>query len=251
MPEERKRAIQMLAAAAVGVAVLGLILGTAAPEVRELLVHDRAATGEPAVSYKELRSGRRGPNGQLYEGAFAALRVAGPQVNDPVEQTEEEKVATLERRRARRAYAGAPPTVPHGIQEKAPSACMACHGQGAQIAGLRAPAMSHKEYTMCSQCHAVKREPDTYVAGLGEYPQEHGFEGATEPSHGKRAWEGAPPTIPHPVFMRENCASCHGVHGAQGMRSTHPARQSCQQCHAPASDFDQARPPAMDQWGDD
>lgn len=56
---------------------------------------------------------------------------------------------------------------------------------------------------------------------------------------GARAWPGAPPTIPHTTFMRINCASCHGVAGALGMRSTHPFRDSCTQCHAPSATRDQ------------
>jgi hypothetical protein len=47
-----------------------------------------------------------------------------------------------------------------------------------------------------------------------------------------RDYDGAPPTIPHPTLMRGECASCHGVFGADGIKTTHPWRQSCTQCHA-------------------
>lgn len=181
----------------------------------------------------------------MYDGAFARLRDQGPSVNDEVVQTAEEREAVLGQRRERRAYAGAPPTIPHSVQQKDPAACLACHSSGAQIAGKRAPAMSHREYTMCTQCHAMQRTENEHVAQLGEYPDalEHGFEGLHEPSQGSRAYQGAPPTMPHPLFMRENCSSCHGVHGALGMRSTHPERQNCQQCHAESAPFDQAAVP--------
>ncbi|HRC56557.1 MAG TPA: hypothetical protein PKU97_11575, partial [Kofleriaceae bacterium] len=65
------------------------------------------------------------------------------------------------------------------------------------------------------------------------------FVGLPAPGRGERAWPGAPPTIPHTTWMRERCDSCHGVWGASGLRSTHPWRQSCTQCHAPAAALDQ------------
>jgi hypothetical protein len=39
--------------------------------------------------------------------------------------------------------------------------------------------------------------------------------------------------------MREACASCHGPSGKRGLRSTHPVRASCQQCHARSAALDQ------------
>ncbi|MBK6532709.1 MAG: hypothetical protein IPF99_24875 [Deltaproteobacteria bacterium] len=38
--------------------------------------------------------------------------------------------------------------------------------------------------------------------------------------------------------MRGRCESCHGVL-SQGIRSTHPWRESCTQCHAPSAALDQ------------
>ena len=46
-----------------------------------------------------------------------------------------------------------------------------------------------------------------------------------------RAFSGAPPTIPHRVFMRDNCISCHGPTGYHEYRTTHPNRTQCMQCH--------------------
>jgi cytochrome c-type protein NapB len=49
---------------------------------------------------------------------------------------------------------------------------------------------------------------------------------------GSRAHPGAPPVIPHKVFMRENCLSCHsGPGGREEIRTTHPERTRCMQCH--------------------
>jgi cytochrome c-type protein NapB len=33
--------------------------------------------------------------------------------------------------------------------------------------------------------------------------------------------------------------SCHGYTGLQGIRTTHPWRQNCQQCHAPSATMNQ------------
>jgi nitrate reductase (cytochrome), electron transfer subunit len=55
----------------------------------------------------------------------------------------------------------------------------------------------------------------------------------------RRAFDGAPPTIPHSTLMRTDCLSCHGPQGLYGLRTPHPERQSCLQCHAPGAHLDQ------------
>jgi cytochrome c-type protein NapB len=51
---------------------------------------------------------------------------------------------------------------------------------------------------------------------------------------GARAYPGAPPALPHPVFMRENCQACHGRERHPGMRrNPHPGRADCRSCHLP------------------
>jgi cytochrome c-type protein NapB len=39
--------------------------------------------------------------------------------------------------------------------------------------------------------------------------------------------------------MRSDCMSCHGYEGRLGIRTTHPWRNSCQQCHAPSAAMEQ------------
>jgi cytochrome c-type protein NapB len=56
---------------------------------------------------------------------------------------------------------------------------------------------------------------------------------------GVRAYTGAPPEIPHSTWMRETCLACHGGTGAEGLRTRHPQRQSCTQCHAPSAGLNQ------------
>jgi cytochrome c-type protein NapB len=49
---------------------------------------------------------------------------------------------------------------------------------------------------------------------------------------GGRATLGAPPTIPHRTLMRENCVACHDGPGArEEIRTSHPERLRCRQCH--------------------
>jgi cytochrome c-type protein NapB len=44
---------------------------------------------------------------------------------------------------------------------------------------------------------------------------------------------GSPPPIPHALQMRENCRACHAGPGAVAeLRTTHPERVTCRQCHA-------------------
>ena len=65
------------------------------------------------------------------------------------------------------------------------------------------------------------------------------FAGEQTTPAGARAYEGAPPTIPHRTLMRENCMSCHGEGGTSAIRTSHPDRQSCTQCHATDASYDQ------------
>jgi len=39
--------------------------------------------------------------------------------------------------------------------------------------------------------------------------------------------------------MREDCMSCHGPQGLFGLRTPHPDRPSCLQCHVPNAELDQ------------
>lgn len=243
---EDKRSFYLVSAAAVTVVVAGWITGTRPPTREHRLSGVESGTeAQPARSYFELREGRRGPGEGMYDGAFEWLRGLGPSLTAPVHQTEEERLAALEARRQRRAFAGAPPVIPHPVQEREPGACLSCHRTGALVGDLRAPMMSHDEYTVCVQCHAPQREAFRIAASLPAVSEENGFEGVAEAGPGDIAWEGAPPLIPHATFMREECNSCHGPFGAQGLKTPHPVRANCTQCHAGSASFDQNAPPAI------
>jgi cytochrome c-type protein NapB len=153
--------------------------------------------------------------------------------------TEEEIAAALALRASRRAYDGAPPRVPHPVVQTGELDCVACHQNGAVVEGRVAAIMSHETYSSCSQCHVadVHPMPSAERALLDGPPIDTRFVGLEPPTVGPRAWEGAPPVIPHPTQMRERCESCHGVL-AEGLRTSHPWRQSCTQCHAPSAEMD-------------
>ena len=143
--------------------------------------------------------------------------------------------STATARAERRAYDGAPPTIPHasfGMR------CDACHNAAGQsVAGVGfAPASPHVDTeraggtTRCRQCHVFVATDRMFVASR--------FEGVEQDPYltGGRATPGAPPTIPHRILMRENCVSCHDGPGTrEEIRTSHPERWRCRQCHVPVT----------------
>lgn len=182
-----------------------------------------------ARSYADMREHRFGPNAQMYDGAF--VKLAPPSASEKVPpQTFSDKLAALAARARRRAYDGAPPVVPHSISQYDPPACLTCHQNGAKIGDVVAPKISHAPYTSCVQCHAAAKDPRP--GGEPAPIASNTFSGLAAATAGKRAYPKAPPQIPHPTWMRDQCASCHGPTGLLGLRTTHPWRQQCTQCHA-------------------
>ena len=133
-----------------------------------------------------------------------------------------------------RAYDGAPPTIPH---DAAIGVCVTCHDDdGTVIDGVGvAPSSPHGEAAAsgamrrCRQCHAPIEGRTMLVASR--------FVGLPQgPWRGRRATPYAPPAIPHTLQLREQCASCHAGPGARAeIRTTHPERARCRQCHVPES----------------
>ena len=147
----------------------------------------------------------------------------------------EEKLNALSQRSRNRAFNGAPPTIPHPIDQRSDTSCVVCHREGSKTQSLRIPRMSHAFLANCTQCH-VESNPRHMTAITF---RENDFEGLPAPIEGPRAFGGAPPQIPHSTWMRSDCLSCHGHAGQHGVRTTHPWRKNCQQCHAPSSSMDQ------------
>jgi cytochrome c-type protein NapB len=78
----------------------------------------------------------------------------------------------------------------------------------------------------CLQCHVFRLTDDVFAA--------NSFVGLPQDlRRGKRLNGISPPTIPHKTFMRENCSACHsGPAAREEIRTSHPERIRCRQCHA-------------------
>jgi len=160
---------------------------------------------------------------------------------------------TLETYRSLRAYPGAPPRIPHGLtaDEYRESECGTCHERGGYVARFDAyvPVTPHPQFAgSCLQCHM----PDARVMGVelpssrpgdvcrqchspGDGPRtgpEVDWRSAAWPRTEQRALPESPPTIPHDLQMRTNCLACHGGPSAVAeIRTDHPERANCRQCH--------------------
>jgi cytochrome c-type protein NapB len=205
-----------------------------------------AATPAPAavpaaVEYGQLPTARLKAN-DGWEDALSRLKFDKPGPTDPVVRTEAMKLAALTDRARNRAFDTAPPTVPHPIDQMNPSNCLACHGTGLWVQDRLAPKVSHPWLTNCTQCHVEGANPA--LAKFDAPPAGNGFAGVPRAGPGARAAPGAPPTVPHTTWMRQDCASCHGLVARPGLRTTHPWLTNCTQCHAPSAALDQvAFPP--------
>lgn len=250
-PPQLRRARRMVLAVLVGVAVVGFFTGVSSRRAPTGYQQARPEPTRPeglaeAPTNAELGRGGFGENRARQAAAFAALLAPAPPRLDSVDDPQA-RAATLSQRAARRAYDGAPPVIPHAIDDGASGAgtgaCLACHAHGARVQDRIAPVMSHgDERVSCTQCHASAAGGPPFAADArpsqAAFSTDNGFVGLAAPSGGPRAWPGAPPVIPHGTFMRERCGSCHGGFQA-GIASSHTERQSCQQCHVRSAALDQ------------
>lgn len=131
---------------------------------------------------------------------------------------------------SRRAFPGAPPAVPHPLADPTAyggSACTSCHSDGGWVEKWEAwaPVTPHPSWENCLQCHVPSVGKGVFRAST--------FQPAPPPPVNQRAFPGAPPAVPHEFQMRENCLACHAGPGAVNeLRTTHPERVGCRQCHA-------------------
>lgn len=239
-PLLRRRLALVIAAAASATALAGFFSGLSERpgRARSWASYVSRPVEGRVPTYAQERE-RRHPNRLRHASNLAAMTAQRPGVLDPVPPTDDaQRAAALARRALRRAYDGAPPTVPHPVAQGAFPACLTCHRDGMDVGGRVAPAMPHGELGSCLQCHVVSEAPMAGEALAGGPPPDNAFAGLQPPLRGERAWLVAPPTIPHATLMRGRCETCHGVL-SQGIRSTHPWRESCTQCHAPSAALDQ------------
>ncbi len=133
--------------------------------------------------------------------------------------------------RALRAYPGAPPRISHTLDpdEFMGTQCNQCHQRGGftQRFEAYAPVTPHPEMINCLQCHAVQNTTSLF--------QPTDWRSAPWPQLGTRAMDGSPLVMPHGLQMRTNCLACHGGPSAvPELRTTHPERINCRQCHVPS-----------------
>lgn len=162
--------------------------------------------------------------------ASCAEQTEGTGVAVPGREGAVKTAATL--RAARRAYDGAPPVIPHA---RVGAECTSCHdARGMDVEGLGfAPPSPHEStaglssISRCTQCHVYRLTDELFASNsFVGFPQDL--------RSGSRLYEGAPPVMPHPVFMRENCQACHsGPAAREEIRTSHPERENCMQCHVP------------------
>lgn len=196
---------------------------------------DTHSNAIPAPSYAEIGQAGYSPN-SAWKSKLSDL--APNDAFDSMISTDSDELRY--RRQTRRAYDGAPPVVPHPIDQWTAESCLQCHGDALRIGDVVAPGISHPEYTSCTQCH-VSSEGLGSQWNTSDFDLHTGnhFGGYHQPLEGKQAYPDSPPTIPHNVHMRQNCMSCHGPMGTSPIHTSHPERQSCNQCHVPGEDIDE------------
>ncbi len=138
------------------------------------------------------------------------------------------KVRTLQEFYSRRAYAGAPPIIPHAVENDGliSDGCLNCHQEGGYVPEYNAytPITPHPEMGNCRQCHVLQVSAGLFVETEWTQPD--------LPPRGRQAIPGGPLEIPHSLQFRENCLACHaGPQAIIEIRSSHPERTNCLQCH--------------------
>ena len=136
----------------------------------------------------------------------------------------------LETRESRRAFFSAPPVIPHTLG-KDDRECLSCHVDGREYKGHQSPLTPHPEFKNCRQCH-VRASAPKYMISTGASVKTS-WQGLVGPGPGSRQHELAPPTIPHRMFLLENCQACHHPDAilTPALPREHSQRTNCRQCH--------------------
>lgn len=235
------RLYHIILSGAVVLAFIGFFVGTRSDgydDVTEVGFQDFDANeksadrgkGRPAPTYAELMHSPFSKNAEWRDNLSS--QGDSDDIDGEIRDTLVYWEPVARKRAENRAYGGAPPRVPHPIQQRGDLACAACHQTGVRISGTAGSGMSHAFMANCTQCH-VADSPDLPFAA--EAPSTvstvNTFSGMPEERRGPRAYAGAPPRIPHRTDMRDNCTGCHGENGRPGPMS-HDYLPSCRQCHA-------------------
>ena len=165
------------------------------------------------------------------EGVFRRSKYALGYADMVIDENHQRSLSTYYNNRA---FVGAPPTIPHPINNDGVvggNDCLKCHDNGGFVDKFSAyaPVTPHPEMTNCRQCH-VEKKTDRFF-------KENYFAKIVAPSVGdNNALLTSPPMIPHQIQMRENCLACHaGPAAPKEIRVSHPERVNCRQCHVPTN----------------
>lgn len=186
-------------------------------------------SGHSAVSSERVE--RLAPMGLIPESQYVPRKVS-PTTPLNVSLPEGSKVRTLKEYYERRAYPGAPPHIPHPVTKemRIKQNCNVCHEKGGYVPQYQAftPVTPHPDYKNCLQCHGLNDGKDLF--------KETVWEKISPPALKKSALPGGPLQVPHSLQLRQNCQACHSGPAAMvEIRSPHPERVNCIQCHTPTN----------------
>ncbi len=235
-------ALSVLLIAAAVTAMAALIVGIERASQRGAAEPERAA----------LEIVRAAPEPIAAEAGVFRTRSGQLAVELAADRLRDAHPRTLRTFRSLREYPGAPPRIPHGFttDEFRTGACNTCHELGgfSPRFGAYVPVTPHPEMVACLQCHVGNDE----VTGV-ELPSEDpsarcgqchspsaargaqvrlDWQPAAWPALAARTPDRGPPPIPHDLHGRGNCLACHaGPAAVAEIRTTHPERANCRQCH--------------------
>ncbi|MEH0007334.1 MAG: cytochrome C [Flavobacteriales bacterium] len=165
------------------------------------------------------------------KGVFRRDRYALDYARMPIDENHQRSLKDYYKNRA---FPGAPPSIPHPVSDARSMGgkdCLQCHENGGFVAkwDAYAPVTPHPELLSCRQCHVVQKVRALFRAtNFKKIPAPAVGAGANS------ALRGSPPGIPHRIQMRENCSACHaGPSAPREIRTSHPQRINCMQCHVP------------------
>ncbi|TXG35350.1 multiheme c-type cytochrome [Seonamhaeicola maritimus] len=160
-------------------------------------------------------------------GVFKRSKFALDYGNMPVDANHERSLNSYY---DNRAYHGAPPSIPHVVNEAqnmGGKACLKCHENGGFVQKFNAyaPVSPHPELVNCKQCHVEQNTQSLFKPGV--------YAAVNAPKAGiNKALLSSPPVIPHQIQLHENCLACHaGPSAPKEIRVSHPERVNCRQCH--------------------
>lgn len=222
--------------------------------------HDTAATEAMLAGLFERLSRSRQPEPIAEEAQVFRPQAGSLDAAAPIRRRSGAHARTLATYRAMRAYPGAPPRIPHGLtaDEYRLGACAPCHQRGGYSTrfGAYAPVTPHPELTQCLQCHLgdalLMDVPSKSAGGPDDVCRQCHAPAVTASPHTALDWRsaawpavadatgagttrrpaGSPPPITHDLQLRGDCRACHtGPAAVEEIRTTHPERTNCRQCH--------------------